>query len=199
MAAIGDELREARIAAGLTQREVGDAVGCSHSQISRVERGLDPNVSYALLVRIGAVVGLDLPLRAFPSGDPVRDAASLALLGRLRSQLPEAVAWRTEVALGIPGDLRAWDALIDVRPRPVVVEAETRLRDVQALTRRLALKQRDGQQDVLMLLVAGTRHNREVLRLAKPELAAAFPVPGRIALVMLERGDRPTGSAIVVL
>lgn len=199
LAAIGDELREARLGSGLTQRSVGAAVGLSHSQISRIERGLSPNVSYALLVRIGAVVGLDLPLRAFPSGEPIRDAASNALLSRLRSRLPSGVGWRTEVVLGIPGDQRAWDARIASAPAPIMVEAETHLRDVQALSRRLALKQRDGQQNAVVLLVAETRHNRRVLRLAASDLAEAFPIPGRVALAALERGERPTGSAIIVL
>ena len=69
-------------------------------------------------------------------------------------------------------DQRAWDAVIttvaqagDGRPRRCLigVEAETRLRDLQALQRRLALKRRDGGVDRVILLVADTRSNRAIL------------------------------------
>ena len=51
----------------------------------------------------------------------------------------------------------------------------------------------------MILLVAGTRHNRGVLRLAAAELAAQSPVPGRLALATLVRGDRFTGSSVIIL
>jgi hypothetical protein len=79
------------------------------------------------------------------------------------------------------------------------VEAETRLRDVQALLRRLSLKQRDADVDRIALVVADTRHNRHVLRLAAAEFAAAFPVLGRDALASLRAGSLPTGSSVIVL
>ena len=111
--AIGEELRDARLLAGLTQGAVGHLVGLSHSQISRIERGLVPGVSFQTLAMIGSVLGLDIPLRAYPNGDPVRDAAQLALLARFRALLPRSLRHRTEVPLGIPGDRRAWDDVID--------------------------------------------------------------------------------------
>jgi hypothetical protein len=79
------------------------------------------------------------------------------------------------------------------------VEAETRLGDVQALERRLTLKQRDGLMEQLILLVADTRHNRIVLRSIAPSLDGQFPVPGRRALELLATGVDPGGSAIVLL
>jgi hypothetical protein len=145
------------------------------------------------------VLGIDLSLRTFPAGDPIRDAAQLVLLAKLRGLLPDGPRWRTEVPLAIPGDLRAWDAMIEGRGWRVAVEAETRLRDVQALLRRLALKQRDDGQEVVILLVADTRHNRHVLRLAEPDLAAAFPTSGRAVLEALSKGEAPRASGIVLL
>jgi DNA-binding XRE family transcriptional regulator len=47
--AIGEELREARIQAGLTQRELGAPVGISASEISRIEHGQSPHVAYETL------------------------------------------------------------------------------------------------------------------------------------------------------
>jgi transcriptional regulator with XRE-family HTH domain len=199
LATIGEEFREARLAAGLTQRQVAELVGISHTELSRIERGLAVWVPYETLMIIAAVLGLDLPLRAFPAGGPVRDRAQLELLAKLRATLPAGLAWRTEVPLRIERDLRAWDAVVGGPGWNLPVDAETRLRDVQALARREALKRRDDGTETMLLLVADTRNNRQVLRLAKPDLVAEFPLPGRAALAALSSGQLPGGSAILVL
>ena len=134
LAAIGDELREARLSAGLSQREVAAAVGISHAEISRVELAQSPRVAYERLAAIGAALGLDVSIRAFPAGEPVRDAAQLALLSRLRGRLAHSLRWRTEVPLQLDGDRRAWDAEIRGADWRAVVDAESRLRDVQAMS-----------------------------------------------------------------
>ena len=197
--ALGEELHEARLSAGLSQQAVGDLVGRSHSEISRIERGLVAAVSYETLAVIAAVLGLDVPLRAYPNGDRARDAGQLRLLAKFRAALPASLRHRTEVPLGIPGDLRAWDEIVDGSGWSMPVEAESRVRDTQALRRRLALKLRDGGADRVLLLVADTRHNRAVLRMAADDFAASFPVSGTVAMNALRRGERPAGSAIVFL
>ena len=196
---IGEELREARLRAGLTQRQLGAAVGISHTGVSRIELGRAPHVSYETLVVMATVLGLDLPLRAYPSGEPIRDAGQIPLLGKLRSRLASSLAWRTEVLLRIPGDRRAWDGVIGGAGWEVPVDAEARLHDVQAWNRREALKRRDDNRDVVILLVADTRHNRHVLRLVAADLASEYPVRGADALAALAAGERPAGSAIVLL
>ena len=199
LVAIGEEFREARIAAGLTQRAVADAVGISGSELSRIEHGRAPHVAYETLVKIGAVLGLDVPLRAFPNGDVVRDAAQLGLLGRFRPLLHESLRHRSEVPIGIAGDRRAWDLAVTGSGWSIGVEAETRLRDVQALCRRIALKSRDGEMDRVVLLVADTRHNRHVLRLAADDFAGQFPGRGRDALAALRAGRVPPSNAVILL
>jgi len=141
---LGDDLREARFQAGLSQRELGATIGLPHSALSRIERGEAREVPYRTLVRVAGQLGMDIPLRAYPRGDPILDQAQLALLRRLRMRLAPGLGWRLEVTLDIPGDLRAWDAVVIGRGWHLPVEAETRIRDLQALLRRLALKQRDG-------------------------------------------------------
>ena len=106
-----------------------------------------------------AVVGLDLSIRTYPAGDPIRDRAQLALLERLRARLHPTLRWRTEVPLPIEGDLRAWDAEIRPARLPLAwarVEAETRIADGQALERKLALKLPATPGGHLILLVADT-------------------------------------------
>jgi hypothetical protein len=103
------------------------------------------------------------------------------------------------VPLRIPGDRRAWDAAVLGGDWHIPVDAESRLRDVQACSRRTALKRRDDRQDVVILLVADTRNNRRALRFAAPDLIVDFPLPGAQAIASLEAGRRPAASAIVLL
>jgi len=200
------EFATARRHAALSQALVADRVGLSPSQYSRIERGLSPNVPIPTLAAIAAVLGLDLMIRLYPTGDPVRDAAQVALLARLRERLHPTLVWHTEVPLPRSGDRRAWDAVVRGFLVPEgrggvrgAIEAETRPRDVQALERRLALKQRDGGVDWLILLLADTRHNRTFLAGPGSSLRTRFPLDGRRALELLAAGVDPGQNAIILL
>jgi len=138
-------------------------------------------------------------VRAYPVGDGPRDQGQLNLLARLRAVLPDGVRTSTEVPIGPLDDLRAWDMVIRCIDGDVAVEAETRLRDMQALERRLALKQRDGGIDRLVLVMGDTAHNRAVLRAAREGLRAGFPLDTRMALAALRAGRRPRANAIIVV
>jgi transcriptional regulator with XRE-family HTH domain len=195
---IGSELREARLGAGLSQHAVGNAVGISHSAVSRIEAAAAPTVALARLDQMAAVLGLRLSVRAYPVGRPVRDDAQLALLGRLRSMLHPTLRWRTETPIPIDGDLRAWDASIAGPGWTVYVDAETRIRDTQALERRTLLKQRDTGTDRVLLVVADTRSNRAILRSLPSSLIGAT-INGSTALAALQSGRDPGGCAVVML
>jgi hypothetical protein len=64
---------------------------------------------------------------------------------------------------------------------------------------RVNLKQRDGELDHVILLIADTRANRAALLAAATELADAFPVPARDALKALAAGRAPGGNALIIL
>jgi transcriptional regulator with XRE-family HTH domain len=202
---VGEELRTARVGSGLSLRFVGKRVGRSATQVMRIERGLVPNVSVRQVARIGGVVGLDVRLRAYPGPDPVRDTAQVRLLGRLEARLHDSLTFRTEVPLPIEGDRRAWDGWITGfvnlpgMKAGLPVDAETRLHDVQALLRRLALKVRDSGMEHVLLVLADTRTNRYALAHADPILAATFAVSPRKALAALANGRHPGGSAVIFL
>ncbi len=199
LARLTAEARTARLTIGLGQDDVAAALGISRSQYSRIERGLSPGLTIDTAARLFAVLGQDLAVRAYPAGDPIRDVAHAGLLERLHARCHRSFAWRTEVPLPIPGDLRAWDATALCPACRIGIEAETRLRDVQALERRLALKERDGGMDRLVLLVLDSRSNREVVRSHGEILAARFPVAGRRALELLGAGADPGGNALILL
>ncbi len=133
------------------------------------------------------------------TGIRVRDRAQLALLERFRARLPPTAIWSTEVPLPIPGDRRAWDACIAVGGRRAGCEAETRLTDVQALERRLALKVRDGEVDLLLLIVSDTAANRQMLALHRGALRTLLPLDGRDVLQSLGSGRLPEASGLLVI
>jgi len=216
----GHGLRVTRQDRGLSLLEVGRAAGLSASAVSRIERGLVPSVSVIALARLHAVIGLDLTMRAYPGGQPVRDAAHAALLADLRATLHRDLRWSIEVPLPLPGDQRAWDALIsgarsaaDRRAGRDAgrdagggepswrygVEAEMSPRDGQALLRRLHLKERDGDVDGVILLLRPTQQARAFVRESSDAVRAAFPCAGPRALELLRAGVEPEGSAVIVL
>ena len=96
--------------------------------------------------------------------------------------------------LPIPGDRRAWDACLVLGGRRAGCEAETRLTDVQAMERRLALKMRDGEVDLLLLLVSDTATNRHMLALNREALRTLLPLDGRNVLTSLGSGRLPAGE-----
>ena len=198
-AALGADVREARLAAGLSQEAAASAVGMSHAQLGRIERVELRDLTIEQASRACAAVGLKLVGRAYPHGDPIRDAAQVALLARLHRLLSSSVRWRTEVALRVPGDLRAWDAEARFPDASVKIEAETRIRDIQAIDRRIALKQRDDAVEVVVLLINDSPANRATLAQHREALRSRFPADGREILRAFRTGRCPTASGILFL
>ena len=99
----------------------------------------------------------------------------------------------------IPGDRRAWDARVVIGGRRAGCEVEMQLLDLQALERRLSLKLRDGDVDILLLVVPNTVRNRTFLRLHGEELRSLLPIDTREVLASLRAGSLPRASGIIVL
>jgi transcriptional regulator with XRE-family HTH domain len=196
---LGADLREARLAAGLRQIDIARATGVSNARISRVEHGLLMDLSVADLARHAAAVGLRLHARFYPTGGGLRDAAQLDLLRRLRARIGDRWTWRLEAPLNIPGDLRAFDALLVSPGLTVAVEAITRFRDAQAQLRAAELKQRDGQATRLVVLIHASHNNREALASAADVLTTSFPLGTRATLAALEAGVDPGDNGIALL
>lgn len=197
---IGTDIRTARLMAGKTLRDVGRAAGMSYSQVGRIERAALPKASILHLAKVGAVVGLDIRLRAYPGPDPLRDAGQIALLERLRSLLAPDLVMRTEVPLPVDGDLRAWDAVIggfEPPAEPLRTEAETRIYDAQGQLRRIALKARDAGVDAVLLAIADTPRNRAAIHSAGPMISDTYPIRSREARRALRLGRHPGGSAVI--
>jgi transcriptional regulator with XRE-family HTH domain len=198
-AELGNELRNARLERGLRQTDVARSVHTSGSHVSRLERGEIGAVAIADLLRHGAVLGLRLRARFYPVGGGLRDEGQLALLRQLRARIGEAFHWQLEAPLNIPGDLRAFDALLTNRRATIAVEGITRLHDAQAQLRAVSLKQRDGRVDRLVLVVKASHANRRALSTAKDLLATTFPLGTKATLAALSAGEDPGQNGLILL
>lgn len=170
----------------------------SQSVISRIERNARPKLTIDEASILCAVLGLQLHVKAYPAGSPVRDAAQLRVAARLRAIVADAFTWRTEVAVAGSGDMRAWDVHLS-GPAAIGIDIETRLHDIQALQRRLELKFRDGDVDRVVLVVAGTRHNRLVVREHRAALLSTLPLDTALVLRALRAGDAPPANGLVLI
>jgi transcriptional regulator with XRE-family HTH domain len=194
-----DELRGGRLDRGLGGADVAAAIGISRAQYSRIERGLTESLSIEQASVVLAAVGLEMSVRVYPAGEPLRDRAHASLIERFRASLHPSLRMLTEVPFPEAGDRRAWDVVVVGNAWRHGVEAETRPRDRQALERRLALKLRDGDVSSMSLLLLDSRHNRDFIRAHATDFAERFPVPGRRAMELLRAGADPGGNALILL
>lgn len=199
MASVADELRNARLARGLSQTQVGRAVGTRRVRISAVERRVASAMTVDQLARQASVLGLKLSIRLYPLGEPIRDVAQVKYTNRFVQRVGSA--WRV-VALDdpipIPGDLRAIDVVLD-GPCIVAVEVVTRFRDIQAELRAAQIKKRDYGAARLVIVVAATHANRKALDEARSALESVFDLDSQRTMRLLAAGKDPGRDAIVLL
>ncbi len=197
------ELQAARVAAGLSLRQMASERGQSKSALSRMLGDELADVGVVELSELASVLGFEISLGLHPVGDAVRDRAQLAIGRRFDGLL--AQAWRVTDETLLPGqaELRAWDKLlrlVGAQPRHLVgVDLESRVRDIQALVRRTRLRERDGQVDAILLVLADTAHNRRLAPELRTGLGASYATAPRALLHGLRAGARLAGSGLVLV
>ena len=198
-ALVAREIGVTRRTLGISAHAAADRAGISASQWGRLERGELHRPSLDLVCRAARGVGLAASLTLYPTGEPIRDAAQLALLARLEELLAPPLSMLREVPLPIIGDLRAWDGRTRAGGRTASIEGESRISDAQALARRVALKARDDPDaGVVILLVNATAHNRRVLAEHREALRAQFPLEGAAIIRSLRAGAVPAATGILL-
>lgn len=196
------EIRVARRELGISQADAGRGAAMSRSQFSRLELAELDEPTLEQLCRAARAVGLRPAFRLFRGDVRVRDRVQLAIFARFEQLLapPLARSLRREVPLPIPGDRRAWDGRISDGARTASIECESRLEDIQALTRRIELKQRDDPSaGIVILVVNKTAHNRAVLREHREALRAQLPLDGAEIARALRSGVVPRASGIILV
>src|SRR3954451_3629467 len=197
---MGAELRAARRHLGMSQARACQRAGISRSQLGRMERGVARTLTIEHLARAARAVGLKAVTKLYPDETPVRDQAQLALLARFEQRIGPPIRIRREVPLPMASDQRAWDAPISDGAGTASIEGEARLDDVQAVSRRIALKRRDDPDaGSVILLVSRTASNRRVVAEHRDALRVDFPMDGAAILAELRRGRVPRAGGILLL
>jgi len=176
---------------------MAQSLGWSSSAYQRFETG---TVATTVLdvSAVGALVGLELSVSLHAAGQRIRDKGHQALIGRIRKHLSEAIVVFAEAPFPALHDLRSWDLLLRIGRQRVGIEAETRIRDIQQLVRRLRERGRSGGTDVVVLFLSDTRTNRELVDELREALGPDFSARPSAILSALREG-RPLARGGVVL
>ena len=81
----------------------------------------------------------------------------------------------------------------------VGVEAETRVRDIQAFVRRVRGRQLEGGTDTIVIVLAESAHNRRVLPQLLEALGPRYSTSARVLLKALREGKPLAGSGVVLI
>lgn len=173
----------------------------SRNHYGRIEAGRARAANVGEINTIAVILGLVTSLRLYPSGPPIRDRGHARRLQAFLADVRVPLTFRLEV--GLPrtethAEWRAWDGMLFGRGARTALELEMRLRDVQALRRRIDLKRRDDPTESFLLLIADTRSNRLVLA-EFPELFADLPRlrPTAIRTLLAAGLHPPTGLLLI--
>jgi transcriptional regulator with XRE-family HTH domain len=193
------QLRDARVSAGLSQAQIARSLGWSQQNYSKFElRRLD-DVSIIDIAAASALLGLEPALSLHRAGPALRDKGHEALIGRLLRLLAPAWHVAREVPFPNPGDPRWWDLLLRLPDFRLGVEAETRIRDMQAQIRRMKERAMEGGADALLLILSDSAHNRRLVDDLRQGLGEAFGARPADLLQALRAGERLPGSGVVLL
>ncbi len=196
----GVEVKAQRLTLGISQELAASRAGVSESAYARFERGELGRPTLDRICRVARALGLAPSLSFYPTGEPIRDAAQLALLARFEALLGPPLRLHREVPLPIQMDLRAWDGRVSDGTRTASIEGESKLHDTQAISRRIALKARDDPgAGVVILVVNQTAHNRRILAVHREALRSQFPLDGGAIARALRAGTVPAAVGIILL
>jgi transcriptional regulator with XRE-family HTH domain len=201
LADLASELRHARIEAGISQAEVGRRLGWSADKVWTFEHERSPSLSIRDACEMGALLGFDVAVRAYPNGARLRDAGQAGRLLRLLGNVGAPLRHATDVPLPRRDDgteLRAWDAVISGSGERTSIELESRLMDLQATMRRHNLKRRDDPVDHFLLVIADTKHNRRVVAEFADLLAELPRLRTANVLAALRAGRHPPTGFILL-
>ena len=135
----GRELRIARVAHGLTQRQVARLAGVSQAEVSKAERAT-VDISLDARCRLAAACGHELGWRLYPVASVrLRDSGQLTLAQAIVGVAHPNWHPRLEVPIA-SGDLRAADLVLTGPTEIIHIEIERALVDFQAQLRSAQLK-----------------------------------------------------------
>ena len=178
----GEEFRELRLRAGVSQAAVARSIGVARSVICRLEAG-DNEVGIRIRARAASLLGATLKLAIYADGDPhIRDAAHARLVEALLALRHRR--WQATVEAPVPGPgRRSTDVRLEHRADLVLCEVETRLRRLEEIVREVHDKRESvrttapaGTRVHAVLVLPPTRHHRALVHAHPETIRAALPV-----------------------
>jgi transcriptional regulator with XRE-family HTH domain len=194
-----NELRDARVGADISQRAMAASLGWSQTRYWRFENEETEGPSIVEISTVASLLGRELSTSLFEIGDSVVDRGHQELIARFRTLLSPQIGVVAEVPLPVPGDRRSWDLLLRLDDQLIGVEAETRIRDIQANVRRIRGRERDGGVDEIVIVLSDTRRNGDLVAELRLALGSRFSTSPRTLLSALRSGRRLPGSGLVLV
>ena len=198
----GEEFRDIRLRAGVSQAEVARAIGIARSVVCRLEQG-DPSISPRIRARAGSALGADFRIGIYPAGAAViHDAAHARIVEMiLRRRHP---SWTATVEAPVPGPgRRSTDIRMDRDRDIVLMEVETHVHALEAIIRegtekRMALANAVSDRRIhVVLVLPPTRHHRALVRAHPAIVATAFPAHDADLARSLSNGSAWPGDGIL--
>lgn len=177
----GDEFREIRIRAGVSQAAVARTVGVARSVICRIEQG-DATVSMRIRAHAAAALGANLRVAIYPDAAPlIHDAAHARIVEAVLERCHPR--WQVTIEAPVPGQgRRSSDMRLDSGPDIVLIEVETRVRALESIIRECAEKRAavaaatDRDRNIhVVLVLPPTRHHKALLAAHPHTVATAYP------------------------
>ena len=177
----GEDFREIRLRAGVSQAAVARAVGVARSVICRIEQG-DPDVSPRIRARAAATLGADLRISIYAESAPLIHDAAHARIVEAALELTHT-RWRATIECPVPGPgRRSSDIRLDSRLDTILLEVESRVRALEAIIRegnekRAAVAATIGpdRRIHVVLVLPPTRHHRALVAAHPRIVASAYP------------------------
>jgi len=199
---VGREVRTARLAAGLTQRQVGSLAQIRQEYVSAIERAVR-SPSLDVTCRLAAALGHELGVRFHPAqGVPLRDSGQLRLVEAI-VVLTDPGTWRARLEVPVSTtDRRAADLVLESTVEVAHIEVERLITDLQAQVRAAGLKRdmlanRYDRPVRLILAVPDIRSMRQLVREHAGFVARTFPVPSRAIWRSIRRGHAIGGDGLL--
>lgn len=198
-AGLASQLREARVTGGLSQKALARGLGWSQQNYSRFELEQLDSVTLIDICVAASVLGLEPSVTLHRIGPALRDKGHEALIGRLLRLLSPAWKVAREVPFPNPGDPRWWDLILRLPDFRLGVEAETRIRDMQALIRRMRERAREGGADELLLVLSDSGHHRALASDLRGAFGEGFGERQPVLLRALRSGAPLSSSGVILI
>lgn len=189
---LGNEVRQLRLDASLTQRAVATAAQIDQGFLSQIESG-QREPSFAVLIALGNVLGADLAVRMYPTTGPrIRDRTQAAMVEALLVVLHPR--WKRLLEVPVYRPARGFIDTVLVSPIDrmiVAVEAHSELRRIEQQIRWAkskadslpsasewaTLAPPDVPEPAIsrLLVIRSSRSMRELARTYEANLRTAYP------------------------